>query len=156
MVNSLVARGGCGQTVLRLLPGLGSWPDTSKNPYPANLAGVPDALAILAKPGGLRQNTPTIGVKPGGLRQNAPAIGVKPGGLRQNTPTIGGKPGGLRQNTPAIGVKPGSLRQNTPTIGGKPGGLRQNTPAIGSNQVVWSKTHTHFASNSWFEGFRGC
>ena len=106
------------------------------------MAGVPDAPAILAKPGGLRQNTPAILAKPGGLRQNTPAIGVKPGGLKQNTP--------------AIGIKPGGLEQNTPAIGGKPGGLRQNTPAIGSNQVVWSKTHTRFASNSWFEGFRGC
>ena len=67
MVNSLVARSGCGQTVSRPLPGQGSWPGTSKtrirqtwqasltaparagklagylkNPYPANLAGVPD------------------------------------------------------------------------------------------------------------------
>ena len=68
MVNSLVARGGCRQTVARPLPGQGSWPDTPKtrtrqtwqasltapagagklaghlkNPYPANWAGVPDA-----------------------------------------------------------------------------------------------------------------
>ena len=42
MVNSLVARGGCRQTVLRPLPGLRSWPGTSKKPYPANWAGVPD------------------------------------------------------------------------------------------------------------------
>ena len=42
MVNSLVARGGCRQTVALPLAGAGKLAGYLKNPYPANLAGVPD------------------------------------------------------------------------------------------------------------------
>ena len=59
MVNSLVARGGCRQTVARPLPGQGSWPGTSKNPYPANWAGVPDGPCRGWEAGRVPQKTRT-------------------------------------------------------------------------------------------------
>ena len=60
MVNYLAARGGCRQTVARPLPGLGSWPGTSKNLYPANLAGVPDGPCRGWEAGRVPQN-PVLG-----------------------------------------------------------------------------------------------